>query len=126
MLTKEDLTHDAENSVYWMETPDLGLELDENKMDDAALEFAGKVVEAYPAKVADIAAFLAKDAGMRAAFPGETAETIAEKLGRPVIRLDDARLGRLTYMEQTLDDTHLIDVEFGGPLEEFWNATLDG
>lgn len=126
MLAKEDLTHDGEDGIYWMETEDLGLELTESQMNEANLAFAGEVVEAYPDRAEALAAWLAADKDLAPLLGSPDAGTIEEKLGRPVIRIDQGRIGRLSFLEQTLDEGHILDVEFGGVLEEFWNAGLDG
>ena len=47
----------------------------------------------------------------------------AEALGTPLIDLDREVV---TYLEQTLDDIHIIDVEYGGLLNEFYEVAIDG
>lgn len=126
MLSRDDLNYDAEDGIYWMETDEAGLELGEDQVDEENLAFAGKVMEAYPERAADVAGYLAGDKGLAAVFDGALAQTIEGKLGRPVIRVEKGRFGRLSYVEQTLDEGHILDLEFGGVLEEFWNPVLDG
>ena len=50
-------------------------------------------------------------------------EIIRNSLGNPLIDLDN---NRLSYLEQTLDDIHIIDVEFDGIFENFYEASIDG
>lgn len=50
-------------------------------------------------------------------------EDLAEALGTPLIDLDREVV---TYLEQTLDDIHIIDVEYGGFLNEFYKVAIDG
>ncbi len=50
-------------------------------------------------------------------------EIIRNSLGNPLIDLDN---NRLSYLEQTLDDIHIIDVEFDGIFENFYEVSIDG
>ncbi len=50
-------------------------------------------------------------------------EIIRNSLGNPLIALDN---NRLSYLEQTLDDIHIIDVEFDGIFENFYEVSIDG
>lgn len=50
-------------------------------------------------------------------------DDLAEALGTPLIDLDREVV---TYLEQTLDDIHIIDVEYGGLLNEFYEVAIDG
>ena len=47
----------------------------------------------------------------------------ATELGTPMIDLDREVI---TYLEQSLDDIHIIDVEYGGLLDEFYEVAIDG
>ena len=59
-----------------------------------------------------------------AAFYGEmSAEEVIESLGKPLIDLDNRII---TYTEHTLDDVHIIDVEFEGILEKVLEVRIDG
>lgn len=50
-------------------------------------------------------------------------EIIRNSLGNPLIDLDN---NRLSYLEQSLDDIHIIDVEFDGIFENFYEVSIDG
>lgn len=50
-------------------------------------------------------------------------EIIKNSLGNALIDLDN---NRLSYLEQTLDDVHIIDVEFDGIFEKFYDVSIDG
>lgn len=50
-------------------------------------------------------------------------EELMNSLGKPTINLDN---GLITYTEHTLDDVHIIDVEFSGIFEEILEVRIDG
>lgn len=50
-------------------------------------------------------------------------EIIKNSLGNVLIDLDN---NKLSYLEQTLDDMHIIDVEFDGIFEKFYDVSIDG
>ena len=59
-----------------------------------------------------------------AEFYGEmSAEEVIESLGKPLIDLDNQII---TYTEHTLDDVHIIDVEFDGMFEKVLEVRIDG
>ena len=57
-------------------------------------------------------------------FYGEMSEEdVINALGMPTIDLDN---DMITYTEQTLDDVHVIDVEFSGVFDEILEVRIDG
>lgn len=57
-------------------------------------------------------------------FYGDMSEdALMNALGKPTINLDN---GLMTYCEHTLDDSHVIDVEFDGIFEEIIEVRIDG
>lgn len=57
-------------------------------------------------------------------FYGDMSEDdLMNALGKPIINLDN---GLMTYTEHTLDDVHVIDVEFDGIFEEILEVRIDG
>ena len=50
-------------------------------------------------------------------------DIIKKALGKPQIDLDSSVI---VYCEQTLDDVHIISVEFGGLFTDFYYASIDG
>ena len=92
--------------------------------EDVTPEFekdAPALAKAYQDKLPQIAAFLMDD--VTDMFGDITEEELADALGVPQIDLDR---GTITYLEHTLDDSHIIEVEYGGLLEEFFEVTIDG
>ena len=84
-------------------------------------ETALALADVYQEKLPEIAAFLLDD--MEEMFGDISVEELTEALGMPQIDLDREVI---SYLEHTLDDCHIIDVEYGGVLEEFYEAVIDG
>lgn len=77
--------------------------------------------EAYQEKLPRLVAFMMDDV---TEFFGEvTGDELAKALGTPQIDLDREVI---TYLEHTLDDIHIIEVEYGGVLDEFYGVNIDG
>ena len=87
--------------------------------------FEEKVLQAYPQKINEIAEYLSQDEGIRTFFNSPSREEIIAKLNEPSLRtFDDG--GILTYCNHEFDDVHIIDLEFGGVLEKFFEVSVDG
>lgn len=52
-----------------------------------------------------------------------TADELKDALGTPQVDLDR---DVVTYFEHTLDDGHIIEVEFGGMFDEIYEVSIDG
>lgn len=50
-------------------------------------------------------------------------DKLPEMLGKPTI---DLRTQQIMYIEQTLDDIHIIQFEYGDDFEEFYYFSIDG
>lgn len=48
---------------------------------------------------------------------------LSQLLGKPTINLSTFQI---MYMEQTLDETHIIEFEYGDDFEEFYYFNIDG
>ena len=90
--------------------------------DEILEETAAELAEIYPGKLKDIAGFMI-DEGISDCFGELTAEKIISSLGKPVIDLERFLI---TYPEQTLDDIHIIELEYDGLLDEFLYFSIDG
>ena len=82
---------------------------------------AQELAEVYEEKVPDIVAFILDE--VCSMFGDVSEDDLAEALGTPLI---DLYREVVTYLEQTLDDIHIIDVEYGGLLNEFYEVAIDG
>ena len=93
-------------------------------MSDEVLRLAEKVLLAYPQKIDAIAEHISQDEWIAATYK-LSKEQIAEKLGTPSILLGNNG-GQLSYCENEISRNHILDVEFGGALEEFYTVGMDG
>ena len=76
---------------------------------------------AYHEKLPQIVAFMLDD--ITDVFGNITADGLTDALGTPQIDLDREVI---SYLEHTLDDCHIIDVEYGGLFDEFFGVSIDG
>lgn len=84
-------------------------------------ETASALAGVYREKLPRIVAFLMDD--VTEMFGDITEDKLANALGTPQIDLDREVVA---YLEHTLDDTHIIEVEYGGMLDEFYGVSIDG
>ena len=89
------------------------------------IRFEEKVLQAYPQKINEIAEFLSQDDGIRSFFNRPSRKEIMAKLNEPSLHIFDEG-GVLTYCNHEFDDVHVIDLEFGGVLETFFEVSIDG
>lgn len=84
-------------------------------------QYAKDLANNYDKKIIDIIQYMLSD--IEEMFGINDVEIIRNSLGNPLIDLDN---NRLSYLEQTLDDIHIIDVEFDGIFENFYEVSIDG
>ena len=84
-------------------------------------KLARELADCYEDRLPEIAAYILP--GLEGLFGGLTAEELASALGTPEIDLDASVI---TYLEQTLDESHIFVLEFDGVLETFLEFTMDG
>lgn len=84
-------------------------------------EKAVQLAEAYAVQLSQLVEYIAEE--ICDTFGYMSNDEIAEGLGTPVVDLDKEMV---TYLEQTLDEYHIIDVEFGGMFDEFFSVSIDG
>lgn len=75
----------------------------------------------YDKKILDIIKYMLSD--IEEMFGINDVENIKNSLGNALIDLDN---NRLSYLEETLDDMHIIDMEFDGIFEKFYYVSIDG
>jgi len=91
------------------------------KVEDNYEQLAKDLANTYEEKLLDIVNFLLPD--LSEMFGVSDVEIIQKKLGKPQIDLDK---GMIVYCEQTLDDVHIVSVEFSGLFTEFYYTSIDG
>ena len=79
----------------------------------------------YKEKVNAIAEYISQDEMIRAFFGNLSKEDVIAGLNEPIVRIIGDG-GILTYCNHSFDDIHLIDLEFGGILECFYEVSIDG
>lgn len=84
-------------------------------------QYAKDLANNYDKKILDIIQYMLFD--IEEMFGINNVEIIKNSLGNVLIDLDN---NRLSYLEQTLDDMHIIDVEFDGIFEKFYDVSIDG
>ena len=84
-------------------------------------ELAKELAECYEERLPEIVAYILPE--LEEIFENLTAEKLTAALGKPRIDLDGCVI---TYLEQTLDKSHIFDLEFDGALEEFLEFSMDG
>ena len=110
---------DEEESLYSAKID--GVELVCKEVTPEFEKAAPALARAYHEKLPQIAAFMLDD--ITEVFGDMTADELTAALGVPQIDLDREVV---SYLEHTLDDCHIIDVEYGGLLDELYGVNIDG
>ena len=98
--------YDEQLQSYIIEIKNI-LFVSEDEQDSSYIAKLEVIAENYHRGLGGIIAFMLPDL---AEMYGDTdAETVREKLGRPVIDYDN---GTVRYLEQSFDDTHIFEFEF--------------
>ena len=96
MAAASEFRYEAENLIFtWDKEP------------ENVEEITKPMIEAYKKNLNNIAEEIFKEA--KDIFGVQSVEQLVEKLGRPTI---DTENGTISYCEHTMDDVHIIDVEF--------------
>ena len=84
-------------------------------------ETAREIAEVYEDKLTELAEFILSD--VEDIFGDIGPKDMEEALGQPLVDLDRETV---TYLDHTLDDIHIIEVEYEGILEDFLGVSVDG
>lgn len=92
-------------------------------------QYAVDLANNYEEKLPDIIKYMLPD--IQCFFEVSDVEVIKKSLGKATIELDYndrscSTDGCLVYCEHTLDDTHLIEIDFDGIFENFFCVNIDG
>ncbi len=111
---------DEERDEYVAELNGIDFVCDEPE-DSSYEEEARKLSKLYYEKLPEILDFLFPELQQ---IYGDIQKTeLPQLLGKPTI---DLSTSQILYMEQTLDDIHIIGLEYGADLEELYNFSIDG
>jgi len=83
--------------------------------------YAFELATQYEVKLPEIVAFMLED--VSAIYGDLDIEQLTHSLGSPLIDLDREMI---CYLEHSLDNCHIIEVEFGGFFEHFYEVVIDG
>lgn len=111
--------HDREENIYSAKID--GIEFVCEEMKSEFEKDAPALAKVYREKLPQIVAFIMDD--ITDFFGDITEDQLADALGMPQIDLDREII---TYLEHTLDDVHIIEIEYGGLFEEFYGVSIDG
>lgn len=111
-------------SNYEYETEDYKIKISENDFNDESVSYMQKFVEMYPVKIRSIAEALMTTEWVKDYFPQENVENVEEKLGKPIFKYNPSYT-IITYVEHTIDESHIIDIEVEGMYENFY-VSFDG
>lgn len=84
-------------------------------------ELAKELADSYEDKLSEIIDYVLPE--VTTMFGSISKAELERALGIPQIDLDREVI---SYLEQTLDDMHIIEVEFGGLFDEFFEVIIDG
>ena len=84
-------------------------------------QYAKDLANNYDKQLLNIIQYMLSD--IKEMFGINDVDVIKKSLGNAIIDLDN---NRLSYPKQTLDDVHIIDVEFDGVFEKFYYVSIDG
>ena len=111
-------------SFFEAKVDGIEIRISDRIMSDEVVRLTEKVLHEYPQKIAAIAEHISKDEWIAATY-NLSKEEIAEKLNAPSILMSQDG-GQLSYCENKIDFDHILDLEFGGVLEVFYDVGMDG
>lgn len=83
---------------------------------------AADIAAIYEKRTKDIVSFMQEE-GISAVYGELTHEELIQALGQATINLDNESIH---YFNHTLDDDHIIGLEYSGVLDRFFYFTIDG
>lgn len=98
-----------------------GVEFICDEPQDGYEEEAQKLSELYLEKLPEMIEFMLPD--LQQVYGEIDMDSLPQLLGKPTVNLDTFQI---MYMEQTLDDTHILEFEYGDDFEEFFYFNIDG
>ncbi len=125
-MLANDFTYSPIEKEYQIQQKDVEISIDESLMDQETAAYAVKVLNAYSDRLSLICDVLLEDEGLTIFFGDVKKDSMPQKLHEPSIRILGENEGIISYCNHEYDDTHIIDIEFSGVLEDFTNVSIDG
>ncbi len=111
------------NAEYQMNIAEInGVIIACEEVEDDYEKLAQEMADKYFQKLDEIVQFLI-DEGICEYFGELSADEIKSSLGKPLIDIENQLV---QYLEHTLDETHIIEFEYEGDLEEFSCMSVNG
>ncbi len=98
-----------------------GVEFVCDEPEDGCEEEAQKLSKLYFEKLPEMLEFMFPE--LQQVYGNIDKAKLPQLLGKPTI---DLTTYQIMYMEQTLDDTHIIELEYGDDFAEFYCFNIDG
>ena len=112
------------DSFFEAKVDGIEISISDRIMSDEAVRLAEKVLYKYPQKMMAIAEYISQDEWIATTY-NLSKEEIAEKLHTPSILIAQNG-GLLSYCENEIDFNHILELEFGGVLEVFYDVGMNG
>lgn len=123
---KNIFTFDSLEKEYRIEQKGVEISIDEELMNKQTTAYAVEILTVYSEKLSTICDVMIDNEEFIAFFDDVKKDEMSEKLHAPSIRILDENEGVISYCNHDYDDTHIIDIEFSGILEDFSNVAIDG
>ncbi|MEO1770551.1 hypothetical protein [Candidatus Enterococcus ferrettii] len=125
-MLEKDFIYNSKEKEYCIEQKGVEISIDESLMDHEIAAYAVEVLNAYFNQLGLICDVLLEDEGFTIFFGDVSKNSMPKKLHEPSIRILSKNEGIISYCNHEYDDTHIIDIEFSGVLEDFSNVGIDG
>ena len=122
LLNKEDfiLYESKYVSTYEFDDENTNVSIYKDDFTQEEIDFTNKLINLYEKNLPKIALACVNSDTFKYCF-----ESIIPKLGKPIVRrMRNTTL--LTYTEHTIDNAHILDIEFEGLYEDIFDVGIDG
>ena len=122
LLNKEDLIlyESKYVSTYEFDDENINVTICKDDFTQEEIDFTNKLINLYEKNLPKIALACVNSDTFKYCF-----ESIIPKLGKPIFRrMRNTTL--LTYTEHTIDNNHILDIEFEGLYEDIFDVGIDG
>lgn len=124
-MNKNDFIYKAEHKEFVKIINGIEICINDEQMTDEVLSLTERVLSEYPKKIFVIADYLSKNERFMTFYGDISKEGIVKKLHEPNMCIDNYG-GLLSYCNHEFDAVHIIDLEFAGALEKFYDVSING